>query len=146
MRNIFHNIKRLLYWFPIIWKDRDWDEHYLFIVLQHKLKSMENFFRNHGHFIGTEKQAENIKICVLLLQRLIDDNYLEIAFKFHEKKWGNYNSFGSKFYRDKVTTEAESKQEHKESLPCDEREQYLRVQDLSYLFHILAKHVWAWWA
>ncbi len=32
----FINLKR---WFPIIWKDRDWDDDYIFVLLEEKLKN-----------------------------------------------------------------------------------------------------------
>ena len=30
-------VKNIIYWFPIIWKDRNWDSHYIFEIIKHKL-------------------------------------------------------------------------------------------------------------
>ena len=38
LNNIIQGIKNLLYWFPIIWKDRNFDEHFIYEILKHKLK------------------------------------------------------------------------------------------------------------
>jgi hypothetical protein len=34
---IKQGVKNLIYWFPIIWKDRNWDSHYIFEIMKHKL-------------------------------------------------------------------------------------------------------------
>jgi len=151
MKNFFRNIKRLLYWLPIIWKDRDWDEHFFFVILQHKLKSMEKYFRKNAHFIGMEKEAKKIKICVQILNRIIDDNYLDLAFRQHEQKWGKLKlDFKGKLknevdiYRTKTTPETKA-QEAIESKQYHELEEYLRKQDLTYLFYLINKYIRGWW-
>ncbi len=44
-RSIKYGIKNLITWFPIIWKDRDWDHWYLYKILRFKLIQMENLQR-----------------------------------------------------------------------------------------------------
>jgi hypothetical protein len=36
-------VKNLWYWVPVIWKDRNWDSHYIFDMLQHKLTAQANY-------------------------------------------------------------------------------------------------------
>lgn len=45
---------------------------------------MEKRFRKSGY----EKVSDNMRTCRLLLNRLINDNYSEIAMRSHDKKWG----------------------------------------------------------
>jgi hypothetical protein len=33
IKQFFRNIHNLIRWFPIIWKDRDWDDHFIFEIL-----------------------------------------------------------------------------------------------------------------
>ena len=144
MRTFFRNIKRLFYWLPIIWKDRDWDEHFFLIILRHKLKSMHKFFEKNAHFVGMKKKARRIKICVMLLNRLIAEQYMKIAFKEHEKKWGDFTYDLNDIRRTKVTPETKD-QERMESRHCSELENHLRQQDIDWLCKIISKYSRGWW-
>ncbi len=41
-------IKNLWYWLPIIWKDRSWDDHYIFEVLEQHSLGVEWFLHSHS--------------------------------------------------------------------------------------------------
>jgi len=77
-RNIWDGLENFYLWFYIIWCDRNWDHHYIFIVLRHKLRLTEKLLREHGHGVDSEKDADNIKKCVLALDRLIEDEYWKL--------------------------------------------------------------------
>ena len=87
-RNIKYGIENLMCWIPIIWKDRDWDHWFLYKVLQHKLKQMIKLQRKYGHSINSNDYADQMQLCVNLLERIITDEYLDNALIPHEKKWG----------------------------------------------------------
>ena len=153
MKNFYRSIKRLFYWFPVIWKDRDWDDYFIWSLLHHKFKSMENFYRYKAQPIVGDNRASQIRICNLLLKRLTDSNYLDIAFKQHEKKWGKLITNHRDYEKDltsvfisrtKVTPET-ALQERVESNYCRELEAYLEKQDLVYLSHLISKHSRGWW-
>ena len=36
-------IQNLIHWLPVIWKDRHWDDHYIFEVLKHKIKLQQKY-------------------------------------------------------------------------------------------------------
>ena len=42
LKNIKTGFKNIFYWLPIIWKDRNWDSHYIFDIMMHKLKASPN--------------------------------------------------------------------------------------------------------
>jgi len=42
-RQIRQGIKSLIIWFPVIWKDRWWDQYFIYVVLRHKLHLMEKY-------------------------------------------------------------------------------------------------------
>jgi hypothetical protein len=76
----YHNdlnrgIKKLWYWFPIIWKDRDWDDHYIFEVLKHKLKTQAKYISNNDRHTRAQLDAKRMKLCVSLIQKVQDENY-----------------------------------------------------------------------
>lgn len=147
--NIYYGITNLVIWFPAIWQDRDWDYYFFYKILRLKLKNMEDLHRNYAHYVGSEKEADRLKLCVLLLDRLIDDNYYDIVFKNHEKKWGSLTLGTSdgkcNISREKVYTEEDSYQEMKESKKLYQKENDLRKQDVDMLFDTIKKYVEGWW-
>ena len=144
IKHLFRSVKRLFYWLPVIWHDRDWDEHFFFIILRHKLKSMEKYFSKNAHFLGMEKEAKRMEICIMLLDRLIAEEYMDIAFKEHEKKWGDFVWESDNLHRTKVTPETKDR-EWIEAKHCYELEDYLRQQDISHFCKTISKYVHGWW-
>lgn len=60
---MIQNIKNLIAWFPVIWKDRDWDRYYLYNIMIFKLNKMEKFFNSNKTFTADAKErAKEIKI------------------------------------------------------------------------------------
>ena len=55
--DFFRGFKRLFYFFPIIWKDRDWDFDFLLVLIEHKLLSMAEYFA-HGEITTRETYNE----------------------------------------------------------------------------------------
>lgn len=117
-RSIKPGVKNLIKWFPVIWKDRWWDHSYLYSILRYKLSLMEEGFRTSGISVNSEKDARNIKICILLLDRLIKDDYSNDYKK--AKKLGKIKEFW-------------------------EHEEMLINQDLDLLFKTMRKQIRSWW-
>ena len=51
-RDIAKGIKNLWKWFPVIWKDRDWDNYFIFEALKFKLKNTANYLVKHDRYKG----------------------------------------------------------------------------------------------
>ena len=155
-RNVKYGIGNLIKWFPIIWKDRDWDHWFLYIILQFKLKQMEKLQRKYGHSVNSEKYADQIKTAVLILDRLIKDDYFSKSYENHEKKWGetemkftpleeNPELYSVDFVTEKAVTNKQKEQERKEKMRLLHHEEMLKQQDLDYLFKHMRKHIQGWW-
>ena len=99
-RSIKLGVPNLITWLPVIWKDRDWDHYFLYIIIQFKLKQMEKLQRQYGVSTNSNDYADQMKVCILLLERLIKSDYLTNTLKPHEKKWGesklNFNRIPDK--------------------------------------------------
>lgn len=156
-KNCKYGIMNLIIWFHVIWKDRDWDQWYLYNILRFKLERMEKIQREYGCHNDSNKTADQIKLCINLLSRLIDDNYLINALKPHEKKWGeskmtftplsddsNYLS-SLTVETEKVLTKKEKALEHKERMIIYTRSEDLETQDLDMLFNNMRKYIEGWW-
>jgi hypothetical protein len=68
-------VKNLWYWFPIIWKDRDWDSHYIFDILKHKLKAQSHYIGTNDRHTRAQQDARRMRICVELIQKIQDEDY-----------------------------------------------------------------------
>lgn len=145
------------YWWKIIGKDRNFDKHYIFIMLRHKLIDDEKFYRSeYAWGVGASKLADKMKICILLLDRIIEDNYHENAFRNHDKKWGEIEMWSTEYdcppdfhelnlNRTKVCNTDDYEQERKESRRLYKHVRYMEQQDIDYLFKIISKHIQGWW-
>ena len=74
-RDVKKGFINLYKWFPIVWKDRDWDDHFIFEALKFKLKNTANYFEEKQRFVGWEDEVKYIRICEKLIKRIQDDYY-----------------------------------------------------------------------
>jgi len=74
-RDVIQGFKNLWRWFPIVWKDRDLDNHYIFEPIKFKLKNTAKYFETKQRFVGWEKEVKYLRICEKLIQKIQDDYY-----------------------------------------------------------------------
>jgi hypothetical protein len=70
-------VQNLIYFFPIIWRDRDWDDTYLTRLMAHKLKRMEKSFEKYSMHKYVDRDIKNIRMCRILCERISEDEYYE---------------------------------------------------------------------
>lgn len=153
--NIIRGMKNYWKWRKIIYYDRWWDHQYLFEILRFKLEDMETNFKAHGHHLNAEKSAHKMRICKLLLDRLIKDDYYDNIFKFYDKKWGypemdwidtkDSELTELKITRKNVITESDKERSAKEFRIKSNMVWKLMEQDVNYLFKLMAKYILNWW-
>ena len=81
-------IKNLWYWFPVIWKDRNWDDHYIFEVLKHKLKSQSKYIGDRDIHTRAQQDARRMRLCVSLIEKIQDETYaMECMDYGKERVW-----------------------------------------------------------
>lgn len=116
---------------------------------------MESNTRKYGHHVNAERDADKIKVCVLILKRIMDDEYGETAFKKHDEKWGEsemkFVEMDDPGYKkmlieyDNVKTEKDEVEERKDFKRAIEHEEYLKKQDIDFLFKTMSKQISSWW-
>jgi hypothetical protein len=62
-------------WFWIIWKDRDWDHHYIFQVLKFKLEKQAKHLAHVGYHNEAQRDAELMMTCVRLINKIQNEDY-----------------------------------------------------------------------
>jgi len=85
-RNFIVGVKNLIYWFPIIWKDRNWDDSYIFTILSHKLKTQSKYIGGRGIHVSAERDAEVMMTCVRLIEKVQDEWYSIEYMDYHKTK------------------------------------------------------------
>lgn len=121
---IFHNLKRLIEWTPIIWKDADWDHLHIDIILQYKLKRMRECLVKSDHFSKKtcERFDRQIRTCELLLERIIQGDYRTLP---EDAIWSKMSEKAKKTW-------------------FEEDDQLLKT-DRALLYKLLYKHQPSWW-
>jgi len=79
-------LKSIWYWLPIIWKDRNWDSHYIFEILKHKLKTQADYISKMDRHTRAQHDARNMRICTELIQKIQDDFYELEHSDYHKTK------------------------------------------------------------
>ena len=79
-------IKNIIYWFPIIWKDRDWDSHYIFEILQHKLKAQAKYIGDRDFHTRAQLDAKRMRLCVKLIKKVQEEDYTMEYMDYHKDR------------------------------------------------------------
>jgi hypothetical protein len=77
-------VKNLWRWFPVIWKDRDWDDHYIYKVLQFKLKNQAEYIGGRGFYLNAKRDAEIMMTCVRLIDKINEEYYGMEYFEYYD--------------------------------------------------------------
>ena len=86
LKEIRTGFKNIFYWLPIIWKDRNWDSHYIFDIMMHKLKAQSKYIGSRGIHTGSERDAEVMMTCVRLMKLIQDETYSSEYSDYHKSK------------------------------------------------------------
>ena len=86
-RLVLYGIQNLIKYFNVIWNDRDWDFVYFFDLLKKKFECMEKYTRQYGCHENSEYDADNMKKCIELIDKLTKyDYYINHTFDTAEKE------------------------------------------------------------
>lgn len=84
VRYFITGVKNLIRWFPIIYKDRDWDDHYIWQVLKFKLKNQAKYIGYHDRHLSAKRDAEIMMLCVSLIDKIQNEYYQSEHMGYHE--------------------------------------------------------------
>lgn len=158
-----YSIQNLIRWFPIIWKDRDWDDYFIWEILKTKLKHQAKYIGDRDRHTQAQYDAQRMMWCVRLIDK-IQDEYYELEKYDYQKSefnfvdipgdpehkelkidlvWENYDDYFNKYKgavkRLKLLTTDDKDKSSLELGIYNEK----RAQDL--LFQILNRDIRKWW-
>jgi hypothetical protein len=68
-------IQNLWKWFPVVWKDRDYDDHYIWQVIIFKIKNQAKYIGDRDFHVSAKRDAEIMMTCVRLMEKVSDEYY-----------------------------------------------------------------------
>jgi len=86
-KDFINGIKNLCKWFPVIWKDRDWDNHYTFDILKFKIKKQANYIEKQNRYVGCERDVEIMRLVVKLIELNQDEFYDMEYMDYHKTEY-----------------------------------------------------------
>jgi len=144
LESFIEGLRSLWHWLPIIWRDRDWDWHFLLAILRHKLR------RSSRYFDSDETMAEDgpaisrqMQLCIRLADRIIAESYWKIADGRYAHRFGpvpKSEVIGNRFH-----TEWPSEEARQYWLQCRMDADDMHQLDCNRLFGIVAKYLRGWW-
>ena len=86
---IFKNqsIKNIIYYFPIIWKDRDWDHFYIYQIIEFKLRGQAKYIGTKDRHTRAKEDARDMLICANLIAKIKDGFYDGEYMDYHESEF-----------------------------------------------------------
>ena len=80
-------VKNIFKWLPIVWKDRDYDDGYIFDVLKFKLKNTAKYIGDRDFHTNAKRDSECMMLCVRLIEKIQDEYYRMEYSDYHETKF-----------------------------------------------------------
>lgn len=87
IKRFIGNVYNLIRWFPVIWKDRDWDDYYIWEILKFKLKNQAKYIGDSDTHTRAKYNAEKMMLCVRLIDKVQDEYYLMEHMDYHESDY-----------------------------------------------------------
>jgi hypothetical protein len=108
IRDIYRSIRSVIRWFPVIWNDRDWDDWYIYKILQTKLKFQSKYIGDRDIHTRAKRDAEVMNTCVRLIDKLMGDFYDMEYLDYHESTFSFVDSDKPDYKRLEITDTSEN--------------------------------------
>ena len=142
----YENCVRIIRWIPILWKDRNWSDQRILTILRHKIRFTREVVSKYGHYVNSDKYAQQMLVAETLLERLENpEQYTKLDWEEHRLKWPHdswdnciENEDGS------FTLPSLSEEESKNVKRMMKKAEYMWNQDMEYFCKIFKKHIRKW--
>lgn len=171
IKRFFENIKNIFHWLPVIWKDRDWDDWYIYEVLRFKLERTSKYLKKNNLFVGVERECQYIDTCVRLIKKLQDEyytieyfDYYDVDMKWHDSDrpkcktlsfettrdnldeyFKKYKLTYNKVLIDDLTNQIQRDKNENRSITAMQMGNYRHKKAKNLLFKILNNRIDYWW-
>lgn len=103
---IVDGISNIIKWIPILYKDRNWDDHHILEVLKFKLIQQRKELVEANRHTTVWQTNRDITICLNLIEHIQEETYnLEYQDFVRERIWFSDNGDGTSIYNSEITYE-----------------------------------------
>lgn len=156
-------IKNLIRWFPIIWKDRDWDTHFIWQLMIQKLKFQSKYIGDRDFHTRAKRDAQIMMTCVRLMEKVKEEHYGSEFMDYHDsdynwidcdhpgykkldivEKWEDYDTYFRKYPLVYKKVVKQYPDEDKKGIAIRmSRENHNRARRI--LFALMERNIEGWW-
>jgi hypothetical protein len=86
-KDFVNGIKNLIRWFPTIWKDRDWDDHFIWEIMMKKITFQSDYIGKRDFHTRAKRDAEIMMTCVRLMGKVREEHYHMEYMDYHESAY-----------------------------------------------------------
>jgi hypothetical protein len=101
-QNFIRGIKNLIKWGPIIWKDRYWDDFFLFEIIKFKISNMSESHGKTMPYVGSQRNVEIMNTIVRLIDKFQSEDYLNEYYTYVDDEYTFVKIEGSDIYEMKI--------------------------------------------
>jgi len=87
VKSFLTGIKNLIHWFQIIWKDRNYDDYYIWEVLKFKLINQSKYIKKRDWHVNAKYDAERMMLCVKLIDKIQQEYYSSEYMDYHKSEF-----------------------------------------------------------
>lgn len=86
-KDFISGVKNLYKWLPIIWKDRNWDNFYIYQIMEFKLRNQAKYIGTNDRHTRAKKDARDMLICADLIAKIKDSYYDGEYMDYHKSEF-----------------------------------------------------------
>lgn len=86
IKNKIRQIRNLIRWAPIIWRDRDWDYYFIYEILKQKLKNVEQYTAKNGSHVNSDLDAESLRTAIEMIDKVQNEYHID-KYLSESKEW-----------------------------------------------------------
>ncbi|HEX5186511.1 MAG TPA: hypothetical protein VFV86_06435 [Nitrososphaeraceae archaeon] len=86
LKEFVRSIHNIIRWFPIIWKDRDWDHVYILEILKKKIEFQREYLITNNRHVDIDRDNRDMTICLNLIDKFQEEYYLTEYQDYHESE------------------------------------------------------------
>lgn len=142
-KDFVKGIKNLIYYFPTIWGDRDWDHGYLENLMYIKFKKWYKEYSSPDlmmSYVGIEKDLQAMRICINILERRKTDWYTDGWYNKYAYKAIYYTTDHNEWKHKGLTDE-----EEKKNIEWLKKYDKVKERDWQIFCRIFEKYLNRWW-
>ena len=84
LNDVETGIKNLYFWIPTIWKDRNWDDVYIYTVLERKIYLQREYIVSNNRHTSVGVDNRDMTIVLNLIDKVKNESYLTEYFDYNE--------------------------------------------------------------